>query len=111
MSGNTFGQIFKVTTYGESHGPGLGGVIDGCPAGIELNEETIQLELDKRKPGQGIASTARKEADRVKILSGVFEGRTTGTSIGFHIENTDQRSRDYSKIMNCLSPRSCRFHL
>lgn len=104
MSGNTFGSIFKVTTYGESHGPGLGGVIDGCPAGIELNEEVIQLELDRRKPGQGIASTARKEADRVKILSGVFEGRTTGTSIGFHIENTDQRSRDYSKIMNVYRP-------
>ncbi|NDV25107.1 chorismate synthase [Desulfovibrio sp. JC010] len=104
MSGNTFGQIFKLTTYGESHGPGLGGVIDGCPAGIELSEEIIQLELDRRKPGQGIASTARKEADRVKILSGVFEGRTTGTSIGFHIENTDQRSRDYSKIMNVYRP-------
>lgn len=104
MSGNTFGHIFKVTTYGESHGPGLGGVIDGCPAGIELNEDIIQLELDRRKPGQGIASTARKEADRIKILSGVFEGRTTGTSIGFYIENTDQRSRDYSKIMNVYRP-------
>ncbi|CCO22128.1 chorismate synthase [Maridesulfovibrio hydrothermalis] len=104
MSGNTFGQIFKVTTYGESHGPGLGGVIDGCPAGIELNEEIIQLELDKRKPGEGIAGTARKEADLVKILSGVFEGKTTGTSIGFYIENTDQRSRDYSKIMNVYRP-------
>ncbi|WP_320009242.1 chorismate synthase [Maridesulfovibrio sp.] len=104
MSGNTFGHIFKITTYGESHGPGLGGVIDGCPAGIQLSEEVIQLELDRRKPGQGIASTARKEADRVKILSGVFEGRTTGTSIGFHIENTDQRSRDYSKIMNVFRP-------
>ncbi|WP_319761597.1 chorismate synthase [Maridesulfovibrio sp.] len=104
MSGNTFGRIFKLTTYGESHGPGLGGVIDGCPAGIELNEEIIQLELDRRKPGQGVASTARVEADRIRILSGVFEGRTTGTSIGFHIENTDQRSRDYSKIMNVYRP-------
>lgn len=104
MSGNTFGQIFKVTTYGESHGPGLGGVIDGCPAGIELNENIIQLELDRRKPGQGIAGTARKEADRIKILSGVFEGKTTGTSIGFHIENTDQRSHDYSKIMDIYRP-------
>lgn len=104
MSGNSFGNLFKVVTYGESHGVGLGGVIDGCPAGIELNEEIIQLELDRRKPGSGIAGTARKEADRVKILSGVFEGRTTGTSIGFHIENTDQRSRDYSKIMNVYRP-------
>ncbi|WP_027720923.1 chorismate synthase [Maridesulfovibrio zosterae] len=104
MSGNTFGQIFKVTTYGESHGPGLGGVIDGCPSGIELSEEILQLELDRRKPGHGIAGTARKEADRIKIMSGVFEGRTTGTSIGFHIENTDQRSRDYSKIMNVYRP-------
>ncbi|SDL38832.1 chorismate synthase [Maridesulfovibrio ferrireducens] len=104
MSGNTFGNLFKVVTYGESHGPGLGGVIDGCPAGIELNEDIIQLELDRRKPGSGIAGTARKEADKVKILSGVFEGRTTGTSIGFHIENTDQRSRDYSKIMNVYRP-------
>lgn len=104
MSGNTFGQIFKLTTYGESHGPGLGGVIDGCPAGIELSEDIIQLELDRRKPGHSIASTARREDDRVKILSGVFEGRTTGTSIGFYIENTDQHSRDYSKIMNVYRP-------
>lgn len=104
MSGSSFGNLFKVTTYGESHGPGLGGVIDGCPAGIELDEEMIQLELDRRKPGQGIASTARKEADQVKILSGVFEGRTTGTPIGFHIDNTDQRSRDYSDIMNVYRP-------
>ncbi|WP_320169099.1 chorismate synthase [Maridesulfovibrio sp.] len=104
MSGNTFGSIFRVTTYGESHGPGLGGVIDGCPAGIELDEEIIQLELDRRKPGNGIAGTARKEADRVKLLSGVFEGRTTGTPIGFHIENTNQRSRDYSEIMNVYRP-------
>ncbi len=104
MSGSTFGSIFKVTTYGESHGPGLGGVIDGCPAGIDLSEEIIQMELDRRKPGQGIASTARKEADQVQILSGVFEGKTTGTPIGFHVANTDQRSRDYSKIMNVYRP-------
>lgn len=104
MSGNTFGRIFKLTTYGESHGPGLGGVIDGCPAGIPISEEIIQLELDRRKPGQGIAATARKEADSVKLLSGFFEGRTTGTPIGFHIENTDHRSRDYSKIMNVYRP-------
>lgn len=104
MSGNTFGKVFRLTTYGESHGPGLGGVIDGCPAGIPIDEETIQLELDLRKPGQGIAATARKEADLVRLLSGVFEGRTTGTPIGFHIENTDHRSHDYSKIMNVYRP-------
>lgn len=104
MSGNTFGKVFRLTTYGESHGPGLGGIIDGCPAGVPIDEETIQLELDRRKPGQGIAATARKEADRVRLLSGVFEGRTTGTPIGFHIENTDQRSRDYSDIMNVYRP-------
>lgn len=105
MSGSTFGRMFRLTTFGESHGPGLGGVLDGCPSGIELSEEDIQCELDKRKPGQGgIASTARKEADRVRILSGVFEGRTTGTPIGFYIENTDQRSRDYSDIMHVWRP-------
>ncbi|WP_027180067.1 chorismate synthase [Maridesulfovibrio bastinii] len=104
MSGNTFGKIFSLTTYGESHGPGLGGVIDGCPAGIALTEDIIQLELDRRKPGQGIAATARKEADKVKLLSGIFEGRTTGTPIGFHIENTDHRSKDYSKIMDVYRP-------
>ncbi|XPV77177.1 MAG: chorismate synthase [Desulfovibrio sp.] len=104
MSGNTFGSLFTLSTFGESHGAGLGGVVDGCPAGIPLNEEILQLELDKRKPGQGIAATARKEADQVKILSGVFEGKTTGTSIGFYIENTDQRSRDYSKIMDVYRP-------
>ena len=104
MSGNTFGSLFSLTTFGESHGAGLGGIIDGCPAGVTLTEEVLQLELDRRKPGQGIAATARKEADKVKILSGVFEGKTTGTSIGFYVENTDQRSRDYSNIMNVYRP-------
>lgn len=104
MSGNTFGTIFRLTTFGESHGPGLGGVLDGCPAGIPLSEEIIQRELDRRKPGTGKASTARKESDRVKLLSGVFEGKTTGTSIGFYIENEDQRSRDYSEIKNIFRP-------
>ena len=105
MSGNTFGTLFRLTTFGESHGPGLGGVVDGCPAGIPLDESVIQRELDRRKPGQGgIASTARKEADRVEILSGVFEGATTGTPIGFIIRNTDQRSRDYSKIKDVFRP-------
>ncbi|WP_462326532.1 chorismate synthase [Desulfobaculum sp.] len=104
MSGNTFGTVFRLTTYGESHGPGLGGVVDGCPAGIALSEESIQRELDRRKPGQGIASTARKESDTVRLLSGVFEGATTGTPIGFHIANEDQRSRDYSTIQNVYRP-------
>ncbi len=104
MSGNTFGSVFRLTTFGESHGPALGGVIDGCPPGVPLSEEIIQVELDRRKPGQGLASTARKEADRVRLLSGVFEGVTTGTSIGFLIENTDQRSHDYSKIKDVFRP-------
>ncbi|MBG0789098.1 MAG: chorismate synthase [Desulfovibrionaceae bacterium] len=105
MSGNTFGTLFRLTTFGESHGPGLGGVVDGCPAGLPLDESMIQLELDRRRPGQGgPASTARKEADRVKILSGVFEGRTTGTPIGFYIENIDHRSKDYSQIKDVFRP-------
>lgn len=105
MSGNTFGSIFRLTTFGESHGPALGGVVDGCPAGIALDEADIQAELDKRRPGQGgIAATSRREPDRIRILSGVFEGRTTGTSIGFAIENTDQRSRDYGEIRDVFRP-------
>lgn len=105
MAGNTFGTIFRLTTFGESHGPALGGVIDGCPAGIGLDEALLQIELDKRKPGQGgIAVTARKESDTVRLLSGVFEGRTTGTSIGFMIVNEDQRSRDYGNIMDVFRP-------
>lgn len=105
MSGNTFGSIFKLTTFGESHGPALGGVVDGCPAGIALDEATIQTELDKRRPGQGgPAVTARNEPDAVRLLSGVFEGRTTGTPIGFVIENTDQRSRDYGELKDIFRP-------
>ncbi|SKA77314.1 chorismate synthase [Desulfobaculum bizertense] len=104
MSGNSFGQLFRLTSYGESHGAGLGGVIDGCPAGLSISEEEIQQELDRRRPGQGIASTARKESDTVHLLSGVFEGKTTGTAIGFHIANEDQRSRDYSTIQNVFRP-------
>ncbi|WP_319467495.1 chorismate synthase [uncultured Pseudodesulfovibrio sp.] len=105
MGGSIFGDIFRLSTFGESHGAGLGGVIDGCPSGIPLDESIIQHELDRRKPGQGgIASTARKEADQVRILSGVFEGVTTGTPIGFYVENTDQRSKDYSKIKDVFRP-------
>ncbi len=102
---NTFGRLFRLTTFGESHGPAIGAVIDGCPAGLPLDEDTIQQGLDKRRPGQGgPASTARKEPDRVRILSGVFEGVTTGTPIGLLIENTDQRSHDYSKIKDVFRP-------
>jgi chorismate synthase len=104
MPGNTFGHMFRLTTFGESHGVALGGVVDGCPAGIELDEAIIQAELDRRKPGQGLASTARKESDRVQLLSGVFEGKTTGTSIGFMIANEDQRSRDYGAIKDFFRP-------
>jgi len=105
MSGNTFGRLFRLTTFGESHGPALGGVIDGCPAGLPLTEELIQQGLDKRRPGQGApGSTARKESDAVRILSGVFEGVTTGTPIGFAIENKDQRSKDYSDIKDIYRP-------
>jgi chorismate synthase len=104
MSGNTFGTIFQVTTFGESHGPGLGGVVDGCPAGIELDEAMIQKALDRRKPGQGYGATARREADQIALFSGVFEGKTTGTPIGFFIANTDQRSGDYSRLREIFRP-------
>ncbi|MGJ0484932.1 MAG: chorismate synthase [Methylomicrobium sp.] len=104
MSGNTFGKLFTVTTFGESHGPALGCIIDGCPPGLELSEADIQLDLDRRKPGTSRHTTQRREADEVKILSGVFEGRTTGTPIGLLIENTDQRSKDYAKIAESFRP-------
>ena len=104
MSGNSFGKLFTVTTFGESHGAALGCVIDGCPPGLELSEADMQQDLDRRKPGTSRHTTQRREADEVKILSGVFEGRTTGTPIGLIIENTDQRSRDYSKISGQFRP-------
>jgi chorismate synthase len=104
MAGNSFGNIFKITTFGESHGEAIGGVIDGCPAGLKLDLEFIQNELAKRKPGQSKIVTQRKEEDEVKILSGVFEGVTTGTSIGFVIENTNQKSQDYSHIQDKFRP-------
>lgn len=104
MSGNTFGKLFTVTTYGESHGLGLGAIIDGCPPGIELTEEDLQLDLDRRKPGTSRYTTARREADEVKIMSGVFEGKTTGTPIGLVIQNTDQRSKDYGNIATSFRP-------
>ena len=104
MSGNTFGTLFTVTTFGESHGPALGAVVDGCPPGLELSEADLQPDLDRRRPGQSKFTTQRREADTVRILSGVFEGRTTGTPIGLVIENTDQRSRDYSEVKDRYRP-------
>jgi chorismate synthase len=104
MSGNTFGKLFTVTTFGESHGLGLGAIIDGCPPGMELTEDDLQLDLDRRKPGTSRYTTARREADQVKIMSGVFEGKTTGTPIGLLIENTDQRSKDYGNIADSFRP-------
>lgn len=104
MAGSTFGNIFKITTWGESHGKGLGVVIDGCPAGISLCEADIQKFLDRRKPGQSDITTQRKEADEVEILSGVFEGRTTGTPISMMVRNTSQISGDYSEIASCYRP-------
>ncbi len=104
MSFNTFGHMFRVTTWGESHGPALGATVDGCPPGIELTEEFIQVFLDRRRPGQSKETTQRQEADRVKILSGVFEGKTTGTPIQLMIENTDQRSKDYGAIAQQFRP-------
>ena len=104
MSGNTIGKLFTVTTFGESHGPSLGCIVDGCPPGLELSVEDMQHDLDRRKPGQSRYTTQRQEGDVVKILSGVFEGKTTGTSIGLVIENTDQRSKDYSNIKDQFRP-------
>ncbi|MEW6764777.1 MAG: chorismate synthase [Pseudomonadota bacterium] len=104
MSGNTFGTLFTVTTFGESHGLALGCIVDGCPPGMVLSEDDIQPDLDRRKPGQSRHTTQRREDDRVRILSGVFEGRTTGTPIALLIENTDQRSKDYSEIAQTFRP-------
>jgi len=104
MSGNSFGKLFVVTGFGESHGPALGCVVDGCPPGLELSEADLQHDLDRRKPGKSRHTTQRREADQVQILSGVFEGRTTGTPIGLIIHNTDQRSKDYSEIMDRFRP-------
>jgi chorismate synthase len=104
MSMNSFGHLFRVTTWGESHGPALGATVDGCPPNIEINEAMIQQWLDKRKPGQNKFTTQRREADEVKILSGVFEGKTTGTPVQLMIENTDQRSKDYGDIAEKFRP-------
>ena len=104
MSGSTFGTLFTVTSAGESHGPAYLGIVDGCPPGLELSAEDLQRDLDRRKPGQSRYTTQRREADEVRILSGVFEGRTTGSPIGLLIENTDQKSKDYSDIKDKFRP-------
>ena len=104
MAGSSYGTIFRITTWGESHGAGVGVVIDGCPAGLPLSEEDIQKYLNRRKPGQSKFTTQRKESDQAEILSGVFEGRTTGTPISILVRNQDQKSRDYSNIMNTYRP-------
>ncbi|NOT86248.1 MAG: chorismate synthase [Methylococcaceae bacterium] len=104
MSGNTIGKLFTVTSFGESHGISIGAIVDGCPPGMPLCEEDLQLDLDRRKPGTSRHTTQRREADEVKILSGVFEGKTTGTPIGLLIENTDQRSKDYTNISETFRP-------
>ena len=109
MAGNTFGQAFAVTTFGESHGAAFGAVVDGCPPGLPLAEADLQHDLDRRRPGQSKYTTQRREPDRVRILSGVFEGATTGTAIGLMIENVDQRPRDYGKIKDQYRPAHADF--
>ena len=104
MAGSIYGRLFQISTWGESHGKGIGVVIDGCPAGLSLSEEDIQVYLDRRKPGQSQFTTGRKESDMAQIWSGVFEGRTTGTPISILVQNQDQRSRDYGNIMNTYRP-------
>ena len=104
MSLNTFGHLFRVTTWGESHGPALGAVVDGCPPGVPVAAEALQVWLDRRKPGQNKFTTQRREADEVEILSGVFEGVSTGTPIQLLIRNTDQRSKDYGDIAEKFRP-------
>ena len=104
MSGNSFGKLFTVTSFGESHGPAIGGIVDGCPPGMELAEAEIQAQLERRRPGKSRHTTQRREPDTVRILSGVFEGKTTGAPIGLLIENTDQRSKDYHEIMDRFRP-------
>lgn len=109
MAGNSFGQHFRITTFGESHGLALGAVVDGCPPGLEISEADLQVDLDRRKPGQSKYTTQRRESDTVRILSGVFEGKTTGTSIGLSIENEDQKSKDYTDIAAIYRPAHADF--
>jgi len=109
MAGNTFGKLFQLTTFGESHGAAIGGIIDGCPSNISLDLDAIQTDLNRRKPGQSKLTTQRKEADEVQFLSGIFEGKTTGTPIGFIIPNTNAKSKDYSHIKNQYRPSHADF--
>jgi len=109
MAGNSFGEAFNLTTFGESHGEGLGGIIDGCPAGVSLDMDAIQRELNRRKPGQSAIVTQRKESDKVEFFSGIFEGKTTGTPIGFLVRNSNQKSRDYSHIKDSYRPSHADF--
>lgn len=109
MAGNTFGTLFRLTTFGESHGIAIGGILDGCPAGLEMDEEFIRKEMQRRKPGQSHITTQRKEEDEVKFLSGIFEGKTTGHPIGFTIENTNQKSNDYAHIKDAYRPSHADF--
>ena len=111
MSGNSFGKLFVVTGFGESHGPAIGGIVDGCPPGLALTEADLQRDLDRRKPGQSRHTTQRRESDQVEILSGVFEGRTTGAPIGLLIRNEDQRSKDYAEIADRYRPGHADLHL
>ena len=104
MSGSVLGTVFRVSTFGESHGPALGCVVDGCPPGLRLSEADIQVELDRRRPGQSRYTTQRRESDAVEVLSGVFEGKTTGAPIALLIRNEDQRPRDYEKIRTQFRP-------
>ena len=109
MAGNTFGSLFKLTTFGESHGEAIGGIIDGCPAGLEVDLNAVAIDMARRKPGQSKITTQRKEPDQVTFLSGIFEGKTTGTSIGFIIENTNQKPKDYSHIKDVYRPSHADF--
>ena len=104
MAGNTIGKLFTVTTSGESHGPGMAAIVDGCPPGMELSEEDIQQELEKRRPGTSRFTSQRKEPDQVKIMSGIFEGKTTGTPINLVVGNVDHKSKDYSAIKDKFRP-------
>ena len=104
MFNNTFGNLFRLTTFGESHGPAVGGIVDGFPAGIEIDTDFVQQELNRRRPGQSRITTARKEPDRVEFLSGFFEGKSTGCPIGFIVRNTNQHSSDYENLRNVFRP-------
>ena len=109
MAGNSIGQLFRLTTFGESHGPAIGGIIDGCPPGLEIDIQRIQSELDRRKPGQSHITTQRKESDTVRILSGIFEGKTLGSPIGFTIDNSDAKSKDYDHLKDVYRPSHADF--